>query len=217
MIKEQKIKCSRLLDKNKGYETLSSMLLALCCLLVLVGGCASLQQKENVLAVVNGEPITERDLKYSLEIAHRREDLSSAGALNLSQFIQKLIDDRLIIQEARRMGAEDYPEVQQALQAYILRESVVRLHDEEIVRKVTVTEEDIKNYYKKNYERLSLGIIEVDSEENAQEILEQLKKGADFKELARKYSTHPSQKDGGEVILRRNSLSPPNREGCFQP
>src|SRR4030043_1444183 len=209
MSKEQKIKSGRLLGKNKGYETLSSMLLALCCLLVLVGGCASLQQQGSVLALVNGEPITERDLKYSLEMAHRREDLSSAKELNLSQFIQKLIDDKLVIQEARRMGAEDYPEIQQAVQAYILRESVGRLHDEEIVRKVTVTEEEIKNYYKKNYDRLSLGIIEAGSEENAREIIEQLKNGADFKELARKYSTHPSQKDGGEVILRRNSLTLP--------
>jgi peptidyl-prolyl cis-trans isomerase C len=208
MSKEQKIKSSRLLDKNKGDETLSSMLLALCCLLVLVGGCASLQQQENVLAVVNGEPITDGDLRYSLTIAHRREDLSSAGALNLSHFIQKLIDDRLIIQEAYRMGMEDYPEVQQALQAYILRESVVRLHDEEIVRKVTVTEDDLRSYYKKNYEQFSLGLIEVDSEEKAQEILEEIKKGSDFGELARKHSTNPSQKDGGEIILRRNSFTP---------
>ncbi len=207
--KELKTKRKKQASKCKGYTSLCSMLLALCCLLVLAGGCASLQQQENVLAVVNGEPIAERDLKYSLEIAHRREDLSSAKELNLSQFIQKLIDDKLVIQEARRMGAEDYPEIQQAVQAYIVRESVVRLYDEEIVRKVTVTEEEINNYYKKNYDRLSLGIIEAGSEENAQEIIEQLKNGADFKELARKYSTHPSQKDGGEVILRRNALSPP--------
>jgi parvulin-like peptidyl-prolyl isomerase len=185
------------------------LLLALCCLLVLVGGCTSLQPKENILAVVNGEPITGHDLQYSLQISHRRENLSSAGTLNLPQFIQKLIDDRLIIQEARRMGAEDYPEVQQALQAYILRESVVRLHDEEVVSKVKITGEDINNYYKKNFERVSLGIIEVDSAESGQELLLQLQKGADFKELAQKYSKHPSQKDGGEVILRRNSLPLP--------
>jgi len=85
---------------------------------------------------------------------------------------------------------------------------VVRLHDEEIVRKVTVTEEEIKNYYKKNYEQFSLGLIEVDSEEKAQEILEEIKKGSDFGELARKHSTNPSQKDGGEIVLRRNSFTP---------
>jgi peptidyl-prolyl cis-trans isomerase C len=178
-------------------------------MLLVLSSCASVQPKENVLAVVNGEPITENDLKYSLEIAHRKEDLSSAGVLDLSQFIQKMVDDKLIIQEARRMGAEDYPEVQQALQAYILRESVVRLHDEEIVTKVTVKEDDIINYYKKNYEQFSLGLIGVDSEEKAQEILEQLRKGSDFRELAGKYSSSPSQKDGGEVTLRRGSLAPP--------
>ncbi|MEW6676005.1 MAG: peptidyl-prolyl cis-trans isomerase [Nitrospirota bacterium] len=122
-------------------------------LLTFLCGCASLLQREEVLAVVDGESITEEDLKYSLNIAHRREDLSSAGALNLSQYVQKLIDDRLLIEEAYRMGMDQYPEVQQAIEAYILRESVVRLHDEEIVQKVSVTEEEIINYYKEKYKK----------------------------------------------------------------
>jgi parvulin-like peptidyl-prolyl isomerase len=112
-----------------------------------------MQEKEAVLAVIDGEPITEEDLKYALTISHRREDLSSAGALNLSHYVQKLVDDRLIIHEARNAGMDQYPEVKQAIQAYILRESVVRLHDEEIVRKVTVTEEEVKDYYRQNYKR----------------------------------------------------------------
>jgi peptidyl-prolyl cis-trans isomerase C len=195
--------------RRNGLRNLYRLLFyALCSLLIIFGGCASLTHKENVLAVVNGDPITEDDLKYSLQIAHRKEDLSSAGELNLSKFVQKLVDDRLIIQEARRMGMENYPEVEQAVQAYVLRESVVRLYNDEIVRKVTVSENDLRSYYKRNYEQFILGIIEVDSEEKAQEILEQLEKGGDFVELARKYSTNPSQKDRGEVTLRRGSLSP---------
>ncbi len=184
------------------------LLTVYCLLLTLLGGCASLLQKENILAVVDGEPITEEDLKYSLNITHRKEDLSSAGALNLSQYIQKLIDDKLIIDEARRMGMDQYTDVQQAIQAYILRESVVRLHDEEIVQKVSVEEKDIINYYKKNYERFTLGIIEVKSEEEANEILELLKREGNFRELTQKYSTHTSKKDGGEIVLNRNSVPP---------
>ncbi len=168
-----------------------------------------------MLAVVDGEPITEGDLKYSLSISHRKEDLSSAGTLNLSQYVQKLIDDRLIIDEARRMGIDQYPEIQQAIQAYILRESVVRLHDEEIMQKMSVTEKDIVDYYKKNYEQIILGLIEVESKEKAEEILEQLKKGGNFKELAQKYSTHPSKKDGGEIVLKRISLSTYIEEAVF--
>jgi peptidyl-prolyl cis-trans isomerase C len=197
-----------LINSVNRVNYVNFFLFAICSLLIIFGGCASLTHKENVLAVVNGDPITEDDLKYSLQIAHRKEDLSSAGELNLSKFVQKLVDDRLIIQEARRMGMENYPEVEQAVQAYVLRESVVRLYNDEIVRKVTVSENDLRSYYKRNYEQFILGIIEVDSEEKAQEILEQLEKGGDFVELARKYSTNPSQKDRGEVTLRRGSLSP---------
>jgi parvulin-like peptidyl-prolyl isomerase len=177
-----------------------------CLLFTVFGGCASFH-RENILAVVDGEPITEGDMKYSLQITHRREDLSSAGVMSLSKYVQKLIDDRLIIQEARRMGMDQYPEVIQDVQAYILRESVVRLHDDEIVKKVSISENDIVNYYKKNYERFTLGLIEVGSEKDAKDILEQLKKGEDFKELVQKYSTHISKKNGGEVVLKRNSMA----------
>jgi hypothetical protein len=123
-----------------------------CLLSTVLCGCASFSQKEPVLAVVDGEPITEEDLKYTLNIAHRREDFSTAGALNLTEYVQKQIDDRLIINEARNSGMDKYPEVQQAVAAYVLRESVVRLHDEEIVQKVSVTEKEIKDYYGKSYE-----------------------------------------------------------------
>ncbi len=179
---------------NRNLLQQNTKLYALCSLLIIFCGCASLSQKENILAIVNGEHITKDDLKYSLEVAHRREDISSAGTLNLSQFILKLIDDRLIIQEARNMGMEDYPEVQQAVQEYILRESVVRLHDEEIVQKVQLTEKDIIDYYKKNYESLTLGIIEFNSEEEAKEQLELLKKGNNF--------------TGREIVVNRYSVTP---------
>jgi peptidyl-prolyl cis-trans isomerase C len=175
-------------------------------LLTVFWGCASFQ-KERILAVVDGEPITEGDLGYSLNISHRREDLSSAGELNVQQYVQKLIADRLIIDDARRSGMDQYPEVREAVQAYILRESVVRLYDEEIAQKVSVTEKDIKDYYKKNYELFTLGLIELQSEEETGKILERLRKGENFEELASKYSIHPSKKDGGRTVLTRNSLS----------
>lgn len=185
------------------------LLLTIYCLLFTVfNGCASVSQKEAVLAVVDNEPVTEGDLKYSLSIAHRREDLSSAGTLNLSEYVRKLVDDRLIINEARSAGMDKYPEVQQAVEAYVLRESVVRLHDEEVVRKVSVTEEEIRNYYKKNYEKFRLGLIELKSQEEAEEVSRLLHEGGNFKELARKYSLQSSQKDNGEIVLTRRAVLP---------
>lgn len=186
---------------------LCSLLLALSSLPAF-HGCASVSQKEAVLAVVDNEPITEGDLRYSLGIAHRREDLSSAGTLNLSEYVRKLVDDRLIINEARGAGMDKYPEMQQAVEAYVLRESVVRLHDEEVVRKVSVTEEEIRNYYKKNYEKFRLDLIELKSEKEAEEVSRLLHEGGNFEELARKYSLQSSQKDSGEIVLTRRAVLP---------
>jgi parvulin-like peptidyl-prolyl isomerase len=120
-------------------------------LLLSLGGCATSGKKEKVFAVVNGESITEGDLTYMLNIAHRRENLSFTKTINILEYLQKLIDDKLIIQEAHRMELDQLSEIQQDLKAFILRESVVKLHKEEIVNKVSVTEEDIRSYYKKNY------------------------------------------------------------------
>jgi len=183
------------------------LLNALCCLLIFWGGCASLSQKDMVLALVDGDPITEGDLKYSLTVAHRKEDLSSAGSLDISRYVNKLIDDRLFVHEARTDGMDQLPEIKQAIEAYLLRESVVRLHKEEIVDKVSITEDEMRDYYRKNYEQFKLGIIEVKSEGEAGEILSRLKNGADFAELVQKFSTHPSKEKQGEIALKRMGMA----------
>jgi len=179
-----------------------AMLCALCSLLAFCFSCASLTsllQREKVLAVVEGVPITEGDVMYTLQIAHRKKDLSGAGTLDLAQYIQKLINDRLIIEEAYRMGLDQNPQIQQAIRAYILRESVVRLHEEEIVKKVSVSEDDIINYYNQNYQQIHIKLIEVNTKKQAEEILKQLQEGADFEELAKRYSIHPSREEGGDI------------------
>jgi len=179
---------------------------AYCIALTFLIGCASLQKKDRVLAVVDDDPITEGDIEYSLTVSHRREDLSSAGALKLSEYIQKLVDDRLIIDEARRSGMDQLPEIKRAVEAFILRESVVRLHNDEIVEKVSVTDKEIKDFYRENYEQVTLGLIEVTSEEVAAEIINQLQLGGDFEKIARTYSLHISRENGGTVVYKKGSI-----------
>ena len=209
---EQRAKSQEQRVLKSIFYALCSWLFALCFFSV---GCASLPQKESVLAVVDGYPITEGDLKYALSIAHRREDLSSAGTLDIRQYVDKLVDDRLIMNDARNAGMDQYTEVRQAIEAYILRKSVVKLHDEEILRKVLFTDKESEEFYGKNYERFVLRIIEADSEEKAQTILDELKQGGDFVELAQRYSTHPLQHKGDEITLTGLSLSSGLREPVY--
>ena len=168
------------------------------------------------MAFVDGEPVTKRDVEYALQISHRRDDLSAAKTLDISRYIQQLIDDRLIIHEALRMGMDEFPGVRQKVQAYLVRESVTRLYNDEIVEKVSVSEDDIITYYKENYERFALDLIEVDTEENAMEILGKLKNGEDFGEFSRKYPANLPRKEGeqGFVFLRK-SMSPAIQEPVY--
>ena len=189
-------------SKSSGYSVLRFLPVVLCSLLIFLSGCITTGRKEAVFAVVNGESITEGDLNYMLNIAHRREDLSAAKALDISHYMQKLIADRLIIQEARRMDMEQLPEVQRAINAFLIRESVVKLHNEEIVQKVSVTAQEISDFYKKNYEKFTLAVIETGSEEEGKKALEQLKKGADFNGLAKKYN--PGKATGSEDDAKKN-------------
>lgn len=179
---------------------------AYCIVLTSLIGCASLQKKERVLAVVDGDPITEGDIEYSLTVSHRREDLSSAGDLKLSEYVEKLVDDRLIIDEARRSGLDQLPEIKKAIEAFILREAVVSLHDEEIVNKVSVTDSEIKEFYRENYEQVTLGLIEVASEEVAAEIINQLQQGEYFEDIAKAYSIHISRENGGTVVYKKGTI-----------
>jgi parvulin-like peptidyl-prolyl isomerase len=183
--------------------------IAVFFLFVLVlGGCASAPKHDNALAFVDGDPITKGDLEYALEIAHRREDLSTAQTLDIDQYVKKLIDDRLIVHEARRMGMNEYPEVWGKVQAFILRESVVRLYSEEVLEKVIVSEEEIIDYYKTNYEQFSLEIIEAGIEEEAETILAELKGGEDFTRFSREYPASFHKQEGKGFVFTSRSMNP---------
>ncbi|MDI3481209.1 MAG: foldase protein PrsA [Tepidanaerobacteraceae bacterium] len=75
---------------------------------------------------------------------------------------------------------------------------------EKLTSDVKVTDEDVKKYYESNKDMFKLPSPEirashilVATEEEAQEILAQIKAGKDFAELAKKYSIDPGTKDKG--------------------
>lgn len=171
-----------------------------------LAGCASTSGRQEVVALVDGFPIAADEVMYSVSIAHRREGLAKTQALDLGGYVQKLIDDRLIIDEARRRGMEDFPSVRRSVKDFVLRESVVMLHKEEVLSKIVISPDDIINNYKENY--LKYGFIELNSQDEADSALQQLKDGADFTELSRKYSTSETQRSGEGVVVNRANLVP---------
>jgi hypothetical protein len=115
--------------------------LIITVLIIVLSGCASVQRNGDLIASVDGEPIRKADLEYALQIAHRRENLSSTEPVHIRRFINKLIDEKLIVQEARRSGLDNDPEIESKVEAFILRESVTRLYREEVLDKASGKED----------------------------------------------------------------------------
>jgi len=151
-------------------------------------GCASLPEQRRVLALVDGDPLERADLEYALQIAHRREKLTDAGELDISSFVERLIDEKLIIQEAERMGMGNSADIIDKVNAYILRESVVLLFNNEVKGSVSASEDEVRQYYSEQYRKFTLGIIEVDSREKASTIEDLLLQGSQFSSLANEFS-----------------------------
>lgn len=169
-------------------------------------GCASTASRQETAALVDGSPITTDEVMYSISVAHRREGLAATKALDFSSYVQKVIDDRLIVDEARRMGMDTFPAVRKSVEDFILRESVVMLHKEEVVSKISISGDDIIKNYRENY--LKYGLMELNNQDEAEAALTQLKNGADFMEVFLKYSTPETQKFGEGVVLHRANLKP---------
>ena len=200
-------------------KTLSIVLALL--LVITVAAAVVVNQRGEVVAIVNGEKITKDQLYEAF--------LANGG----STVLEQLVSDRIIKQEAAKLGvkvtdeevetqiekliAENYYGIeeyyQQALAQYGISEEALKdsirteLLLTGIVRsKIEVTDKEVEEYFRENQEdfnipeKIDVRHILVESEEEANEILELLNKGEDFAELAKERSLDPgSASEGGAL------------------
>jgi len=125
--------------------------------------------------------------------------------LNKSTVLDQVISEKLLIQEAINMGLEKDNDVLEQIKKMTEQILVQVLIEREILDKVEVSDEEASEYYEQNKnsftekEQVHLYNILLETEEEAQNILEQLTAGADFSEIAIEKSTGPSAAQGGDL------------------
>jgi parvulin-like peptidyl-prolyl isomerase len=151
------------------------------------------------LALVNGEAITLADLRDAFAARHFGHGTLLAGREVLETVLNKAIDERLLVQEGRRMGLHETPAFQEAVQAYrdlqrleVLEERSVRVASEP-------SAEDVRRAYALLPRRMRLALIETADRAAADSALAALGTGETFDAVARRLSTHPSRTRGGEL------------------
>ncbi len=122
----------------------------------------------------------------------------------LNSRVKSFIESELLAREGYRRGLQNLPEVRSQIQMW-KQNYLAKLFKQRLIDSVKVTDEEVYQYYlnknKSNVQPAQVNILEIltDSLEVAEQVLDQLNNGADFKTLASVYTKRKWTKDkGGE-------------------
>ncbi len=142
--------------------------------------------------------------------------------LDKSLVLDQMISEKLLIQEAENMGLKEDNDVLEQIKKMTEQILVQVLIEREILDKIKVNDEEVLEYYEQNKdsftekEQVHLYNILLETEEEAQDVLEQLKAGGDFNEIAIEKSSGPSATQGGDLeYLTKGTIIPEIEEVVF--
>ena len=164
---------------------------------------------KKIVASVNEELITLDQFNQELEMLHQKVPGEKKGGKgNPLDLLNRMINTRLIIQEARRMGLDELKELKERVDVF----SKVALRDELIerqVRNVKPDEKEVEEAYRESIKELKVKSISFEKEEDAKRMENALKAGKGFDETARNFVADKKGKAGEEGdYLKFKSLLP---------
>lgn len=157
------------------------------------------------LAEVNGDVITTEDFKHEVENLPPYLKPMADTAEGKKEMLDTMVVRDLILQQARKDGIDKSPEVAAKLEDLKKRVVVEAYLKKKVEEQAGLSDADLQKFYDANKDKFKTGEqirashILVKSEKEAQDILGQLKKGGNFEELAKKYSTDAVGAKGGDL------------------
>ncbi len=193
------------------------MLRALAALVWLgLAACAHTPISELVLARVNGETVTVAELSDSFSSSHQGHGVLLAGQGAVREFLDQVIDRRLLIQEGRRIGAEEDPAIQKWRAALKARRAGEGFLADEVTKKVVVPESRVAAAYSRLGERFAARHLLVRSREDAERALARIRAGEEFGAVAVEMSLSETASRGGDLgIVQWGRLDPKMEEALW--
>jgi peptidyl-prolyl cis-trans isomerase C len=181
-----------------------------------LAGCAqeSGPASEDIIATVNGKPVARNTFEqYAQGVSEKpASELTDEQRASL---LDNLVRAAVVADEAERSGLAARPEVAGTLEIQRLR-ILERASAQEHLKGRTPSEAELKAEYDlrvTNMDRMQyrLSHIQVATAEEAQQVIEQLGKGASFAALARERSLDQgSRAQGGDLLWAGPSGMPPS-------
>lgn len=172
-----------------------------------------------VIAKVNGEEIHLSDVTAATRSLPPQARQMPPNVL-YPMILDQLIDRDALVIQARKEGLQNDPDVKREVQAAEDRALQTALLRREVGP--TITDVAVRARYDRDYkgksgeEEAHARHILVPTEQEAKDIIAQLKKGADFAKLAKQYSKDQGSADGGDLgWFKRGDMVPAFSDAAF--
>lgn len=143
-------------------------------------GCSkTTTDDDKAVAVVNEDPITLRNFQKEIALRSKQNPAYEITPSAIEDQLDTIIDRRLMIQEAMKMGIagkEDFVHTIQTFWEQTLIRELIENKNREWEERIFVTEQEIRDYYRKAQQLVTFKVIRTNDEKKAEEILRRIKK-----------------------------------------
>ncbi|MFH1847435.1 MAG: peptidylprolyl isomerase [Candidatus Omnitrophota bacterium] len=166
-------------------------------------GCSKASEKEVVIVSIGKTKVTISD--FNERLANLPQKYREIIQKRKNEYLQELINDTLLYQEAVRQNIHKDKDVLKVLDEARKKILIARLLKDNIDDVVEITEDDVKEYYGRNKMKymtpryLRVAHVLSSSREDSENILAELQNGADFADMARAKSIDPTAQNGGDI------------------
>ena len=173
-----------------------------------------------VLARVGGESITAADLAAFDDQLVEGHKKGKTGVAADSLLLESIIDMRVMTLEAKSRGIDKEPWYEPKVETFHNMRVLKSYVSKNINQQVVMTDDELQEHFlaTNRHRALRLAGILVDTEAEAEELLDELDEGGDFAELAREHSLYVATKDqGGDIgiYLPKEATSEALRDKIF--
>lgn len=165
---------------------------------------AQVADDSQVLATVNGEKITEKDYQHYLQLRQSRQEPIADKNKERETVLNEMIDRVLLAQQAVQQKLDQDPEVYYLVKR--LRENVlVQASLRKMLKDQPIADDELKQRFEKeaadtNKTEYQVRHVLLKNEDEAKEVIKQLKRGASFDTVAKQKSIDvQSGRQGGKL------------------
>ncbi|MGB2600448.1 MAG: peptidyl-prolyl cis-trans isomerase [Candidatus Omnitrophota bacterium] len=188
--------------------------------LLIVSGCGKAPEGGVVIATIGDSTITVAD--FNERVANLPPRYREIVEKRKAEFLEEIINDALLYQEAVRIGLPKDKDVQKVIDQARQKILIARLLKDRVDDSIEITDEEIIEFYNSNKDKymtpeiMRVSHILVPTQEEAAAILQELSTGKkSFEDIARAKSVDPTAQRGGDVgYFPKGQLMPRFEEAC---